>query len=157
MELMELKLRVSEEWQGHAHDLRRIAVMLTKRPTEGAEDHIDRLLELADDISGEAIVYAGTHEHGQVMGVPEPKPIAVAVERAREQLRGHVLLKVFEALPPERQQVLAELADKMVDDVATATQNRVYLRGDPEEDSAATSAIFGNSLCALLRVPPEEY
>lgn len=40
-------------------------------------------------------------------------------------------------------------ADWLVDAVAGATQDRRFLRGDPEEDKIATEAIFQNGKKAL--------
>ena len=40
-------------------------------------------------------------------------------------------------------------ADWLVDAVATATQNRAFLRGDPECDEVACEAIYLNGLKAI--------
>jgi hypothetical protein len=42
-----------------------------------------------------------------------------------------------------------ERADWLVDAIATATQNRSFLRGDPEEDEVATEAILLNGHKAI--------
>lgn len=42
-------------------------------------------------------------------------------------------------------------ADWLVDAVATATQDRRFLRGDPEEDRVATEALYANGKAALER------
>ena len=74
------------------------------------------------------------------------------VLRARHALTHHALLKVFDAMHPDAQANLANQADKLVDDIATATQDRRYLRGDELENVVDTSAIFGNGLCAMIRL-----
>ena len=43
-----------------------------------------------------------------------------------------------------------ERADWVVDATATSTQNRAFLRGDPDEDYHATEAIYLNSRKAIL-------
>ena len=40
-------------------------------------------------------------------------------------------------------------ADWLVDAVACATQNRMFLRGDPEEDKVATEALLLNAKKAM--------
>ena len=40
-------------------------------------------------------------------------------------------------------------ADWLVDAVAGATQDRRYLRGDPQEDKCATEAIYANGKKAI--------
>lgn len=40
-------------------------------------------------------------------------------------------------------------ADWLVDAVATATQNRRFLRGDPAEEEAETEAIYANGKKAM--------
>ncbi len=40
-------------------------------------------------------------------------------------------------------------ADWLVDAVAGATQDRRFLRGDPEEDKVLTQALYGNGKKAL--------
>jgi len=42
-------------------------------------------------------------------------------------------------------------ADWLVDAIATATQDRRYLRGDEAEDKVATEAIYANGLHAIER------
>jgi hypothetical protein len=44
------------------------------------------------------------------------------------------------------------LADWLVDAVATATQNRALLRGDPGEDKVLTEAIYLNGLKAIKMI-----
>lgn len=55
-------MKVSDEWRGHVHDLRRIAEMLERRPTECVERHTKRLKDLADAIEKEAAEYAQEYE-----------------------------------------------------------------------------------------------
>ena len=45
----------------------------------------------------------------------------------------------------KRMNIVEDRADWLVDAIATSTQNRMFLRGDPEEDVVATEAIL---LCA---------
>jgi hypothetical protein len=40
-------------------------------------------------------------------------------------------------------------ADWLIDAVATATQDRRFLRGDPDEDKIATEAIYANGKKAI--------
>lgn len=47
-------------------------------------------------------------------------------------------------------------ADWLVDAIAGATQDRRYLRGDPEEDKIATEVIFGNGLKAMRNLLAEK-
>jgi len=51
-------MKVSAEWRGHAHDLRRICEALKKRPTCDADSQIDELDMMADDLEKEADEYA---------------------------------------------------------------------------------------------------
>lgn len=51
------KMTVAEEWRGHAHDLRRISIMLKNRPTLGIDEQIENLLDVADQIDAEANHY----------------------------------------------------------------------------------------------------
>ncbi|RVL48453.1 hypothetical protein CN138_08980 [Sinorhizobium meliloti] len=46
--------------------------------------------------------------------------------------------------------IACDRADWLVDAVATATQNRALLRGDPEEDKVLTEAIYLNAKKAIL-------
>lgn len=55
-------MKVSDEWKGHAHDLRRIASMLKRRPTVDADEQIDTLEDLALDIEADAKEYAAFDE-----------------------------------------------------------------------------------------------
>ena len=61
--------------------------------------------------------------------------------------------KVFEAIAKDR-------ADWLLDAVATATQDRRYLRGDPEYDAVSGDAILLNGhkaiLAALQRAATEQ-
>lgn len=45
--------------------------------------------------------------------------------------------------------IATDRADWLVDAVATATQNRALLRGDPEEDKVLTDALYLNALKAI--------
>jgi hypothetical protein len=54
------------------------------------------------------------------------------------------------ARPPSHEEIAADRADWLVDAVATATQDRRYLRGDPDEDTMATAAILLNGHKAIL-------
>lgn len=49
----------------------------------------------------------------------------------------------------ERERLIAERADWLVDAVAGATQNRMFLRGDPECDEVACGAIEANGAKAM--------
>lgn len=46
-------------------------------------------------------------------------------------------------------QAIGYWADWLVDAVATATQNRIFLRGDEQEDRVVTEAIFLNAEKAI--------
>lgn len=48
------------------------------------------------------------------------------------------------------EKIAKDRADWLVDAVATSTQNRAFLRGDPEEDTVATEAIYINAEKAIL-------
>jgi hypothetical protein len=72
--------------------------------------------------------------------------------RARIAVEGHALANVWHhELSLDRQLQIAMAAEKMVGDVATATQNPAFLTGHPEEDRVATDAIYANALVMLLR------
>jgi hypothetical protein len=43
-------------------------------------------------------------------------------------------------------------ADWLIDAIATATQDRRYLRGDPREDQVATEAILLNAKQAMVQL-----
>lgn len=45
--------------------------------------------------------------------------------------------------------IIKDRADWLVDAIATATQNRAFLRGEPEEDETATGAILMNGEKAI--------
>ncbi|MCJ8334589.1 MAG: hypothetical protein MJH10_10150 [Epibacterium sp.] len=60
----------------------------------------------------------------------------------------HALIKQSS---PEQIAAAKEAADWLVDAVATYTQDRRFLRGEPEEDEIATSAIRGCGIVAALR------
>jgi hypothetical protein len=45
--------------------------------------------------------------------------------------------------------IVTDRADWLVDAVAMATQNRAFLRKDPEEDEVATEAIYLNAKLAI--------
>jgi len=51
-----------------------------------------------------------------------------------------------------REETINYWADWLVDAVATATQNRALLRGEPEEDEVLTEAIFLNGKKAIENV-----
>ncbi|MFV1535249.1 hypothetical protein VWX96_17050 [Phaeobacter sp. A90a-4f] len=55
-------MKVSTEWRGHAHDLKRIAEMLESRPTRLCSDHVASLHELAEEFEKEADGYETAHE-----------------------------------------------------------------------------------------------
>jgi hypothetical protein len=61
----------------------------------------------------------------------------------------HVLV---ERSTPEQIALADEAADWLVDAVATATQDRRFLRGDPAYDTVMSEAIMGNGKIACLRV-----
>lgn len=46
-------------------------------------------------------------------------------------------------------QIIEHYADWLVDAVATATQNRMLLRGDPAEDKILTEALYLNGKKAI--------
>ena len=48
-----------------------------------------------------------------------------------------------------RQQAIDYYADWLIDAVATATQNRMLLRGDPAEDKVLTEALWLNGKKAI--------
>lgn len=50
----------------------------------------------------------------------------------------------------ELEKIAHDRADWLVDAVATATQNRKLLRGDPEEDTWLTEAIYLNGKKAIM-------
>jgi hypothetical protein len=52
----------------------------------------------------------------------------------------------------ERMNIVEDRADWLVDAIAMSTQNRMFLRGDPEEDAVATEAILLCSKQALAHV-----
>ena len=58
---------------------------------------------------------------------------------------------LIEKSSPEQIAAAEEAADWLVDAVATATQDRKFLRGEPEEDGVATSAIKDCGVVAVLR------
>lgn len=60
----------------------------------------------------------------------------------------HVLL---ERSSPEDIVRAEEAADWLLDAVATATQDRRFLRGEPEYDPLLGGAIFSNGVIACLR------
>lgn len=47
------------------------------------------------------------------------------------------------------EQIIKDRADWLVDAVATSTQNRMFLRGEPEEDRVATESIKINAEKAI--------
>jgi hypothetical protein len=49
-----------------------------------------------------------------------------------------------------KESIAHDRADWLVDAVATSTQNRALLRGDPEEDEWLTEAIYLNAKKAIL-------
>ncbi len=53
--------------------------------------------------------------------------------------------------PKTIEEIAKDRADWLVDAVATATQNRIFLRGDEEEDQVITEALFLNAEKAILR------
>ena len=56
------RMKVSEEWLGHAQDLKRIAYQIQARPTMNSEDHIEKLVDLLEDLIKEAREYAAECE-----------------------------------------------------------------------------------------------
>lgn len=50
----------------------------------------------------------------------------------------------------EISKIVEDRADWLVDAVATCTQNRMFLRGDPKEDIVATECIYINAKKAIL-------
>ena len=50
----------------------------------------------------------------------------------------------------ELEKIADDRADWLVDAVATATQNRMLLRGDPEENKWITEAIYLNAKKAIM-------
>ena len=62
----------------------------------------------------------------------------------------------YSVYQPEQPMVTEKLidywADWLVDAVATATQNRAFLRNEPQEDEAATEAIYANGKKAIENV-----
>lgn len=77
-------------------------------------------------------------------------PSMLGVGRAVYALTGHALKEAYMAMPFDVQQRIAFYADKMVDDMATSTQDRAFLRGDADENRVYTDALFANALCALI-------
>ena len=56
----------------------------------------------------------------------------------------------------QKKQTIAEKwADWLVDAVATATQDRRFLRGDPSEDKVATEALYLNGKKAIEQAMKE--
>jgi hypothetical protein len=49
----------------------------------------------------------------------------------------------------ERDAVVADRAEWLIDAIATATQNRMFLRGDPAADDVAIEAIYLNGMKAI--------
>jgi hypothetical protein len=58
---------------------------------------------------------------------------------------------LWEISSPEEREAAKEAADWLVDAVATATQDRRYLRGEPEADDVAIEAIYACGVIACLR------
>ena len=54
-----------------------------------------------------------------------------------------------QAQTSERERLIADRADWLVDAVAMATQNRMFLRGEPECDAVACEAIKANGARAM--------
>lgn len=73
------------------------------------------------------------------------------IDRARFSLKGHALLKEYDDLRLDKRLSIAHAATTLVEDVATATQNRALLEGDPKEDRVLTEALFANAVCMLVR------
>lgn len=48
-------------------------------------------------------------------------------------------------------EIAMDRADWLVDAVATATQNRIFLRGDPDADEVIIEALMLNAEKAILR------
>lgn len=55
-------MKVSKEWNAHAHVLRLIAAAIKNRPTTDAAEYCETLLHLADDIENDAEAYATEYE-----------------------------------------------------------------------------------------------
>jgi len=56
----------------------------------------------------------------------------------------------------QKKQTIAERwADWLVDAVATSTQDRRFLRGDPQEDKVATEALYANGKKAIEQAMKE--
>lgn len=58
---------------------------------------------------------------------------------------------MLEKSTKEQIEVAREAAEWLIDAVACATQNRTFLRGEPECDVIATQAIIDNGIIACLR------
>ncbi len=58
---------------------------------------------------------------------------------------------MIEKSTPEQIAVASEAADWLLDAVACATQDRRFLRGEPEYDAAISEAILANGKVACLR------
>jgi hypothetical protein len=71
--------------------------------------------------------------------------------RSKVRVAIETYLALADAQPSgdEVERVAKWWADWLVDAVATTTQNRIFLRGEPEEDSVATEAIYLNGLAAV--------
>lgn len=58
---------------------------------------------------------------------------------------------LIEAASPAQLAAAQEAADWLLDGIATATQDRRFLRGEPEYDEVAGEAILANGVVACLR------
>jgi len=58
---------------------------------------------------------------------------------------------LWKAATKEERRAATEAADWLIDAVATATQDRRFLRGEPETDEVAIQAIMNNGVVACLR------
>ena len=80
-----------------------------------------------------------------------PTPLPKAIEKARSHLRGHFHLQTYDGFGLDTQIRIAEWAGDLVLDVATSTQEKSLLFGEPGENTVLTSAIYANALLMLIR------
>lgn len=59
--------------------------------------------------------------------------------------------KTIDKATPEQIAVAEEAADWLLDAIATSTQDRRFLRGDPEYDDVSSESIRLNGVIACLR------
>lgn len=58
---------------------------------------------------------------------------------------------MIEKSTPEQVEAAKKAADWLIDAIATATQDRRFLRGEPEYDRLIGDAVFANGVVACLR------